>query len=257
MKVALITGASGGIGHAIAMSLLEKGYHVSVTGRKLHTLTGAFVSVDPAKVHCIEADATEFTSYSEVVEKTVERFGQLDLLVNSVGGGTLGQTLEKTTLESWNLAMNLNATSVYFTSQAALPYLVATKGTIINFSSILASRPVNGLGPYSASKAAVEMITKSLGLELSSKGIRVVCISPATIQTNFHTAAGMSAETAANYYSASAQTHPIGRVGVPEDISELVCFLADSDKAGFITGSVIHVDGGRMLTSAVATNLQK
>jgi len=257
MKVALVTGASGGIGHAIALSLLDKGYCVSVTGRNVQTLTAAFSSADSTRVLCIEADATDFSSYSTVVEKTVERFGQLDVLVNSVGGGTLGQTLEKTTLDSWNQAMNLNATSVFFTTQAALPHLAGTQGIVINFSSILASRPVNGLGPYSASKAAVEMITKSLALELAPKGIRVVCISPATIQTNFHTSAGMSPETAAAYYSASAQTHPIGRIGIPEDISELVCFLADSSKAGFITGSVIHVDGGRMLTSAVAANLQK
>jgi NAD(P)-dependent dehydrogenase (short-subunit alcohol dehydrogenase family) len=151
--------------------------------------------------------------------------------------------------------MNLNATSAFFTSQAALPYLIETRGTIINFSSILASRPVAGLAAYSASKAAVEMLTKSLALELAPKKIRVLCVSPATIQTNFHTSAGMSQETAAKYYEASVSTHPIGRVGVPEDISELVAFLADSKKAGFMTGCVIDVDGGRLLTSAVAANL--
>jgi 3-oxoacyl-[acyl-carrier protein] reductase len=151
--------------------------------------------------------------------------------------------------------MNLNATSVFFTSQAAMPYLIETRGTIINFSSILASRPVAGLAAYSASKAAVEMLTKSLALELAPKRIRVLCVSPATIRTKFHTSAGMSEETAAKYYEASASTHPIGRVGVPEDVSELVAFLADSSKAGFMTGSVIDVDGGRLLTSAVAASL--
>jgi short-subunit dehydrogenase len=255
MKIALITGASGGIGHAIAVKLLEDGYSVAVTGRSMETLLNSYASTEEGRVLCIEADSTKFRSYSEIVEKTVERFGQIDVLVNCVGGASLGQTLEKTTLDSWNYAMNLNATSVFFTTQAALPYLTATKGTVINFSSILASRPVPGLGPYSASKAAVEMLTKSLALELAPKKIRVLCVSPATIETNFHTSAGMSKETAAKYYAASASTHPIGRVGVPEDISELVAFLADSKKAGFMTGSVIDVDGGRLLTSAVAASL--
>ena len=252
MKVALITGASSGIGKSIAFRLLADGYSIAVTGRSLETLKTAYESVDPSRVCLIQADATEFGSYSAVVDETIAAFGSLDVLINNVGGGTFGQTIEKTTLADWNSSFNLNTTSVFFTTQAALPYLVESKGCVVNFSSILASRPVNGLGPYSAAKAAVEMLTKSLALELAPKGIRVLCVSPATIQTSFHTSAGMSQEAAAAYYEASADTHPIGRIGQSEDISELVAFLVDATKAGFMTGSVIHVDGGRLLTSAAA-----
>jgi NAD(P)-dependent dehydrogenase (short-subunit alcohol dehydrogenase family) len=106
-------------------------------------------------------------------------------------------------------------------------------------------------------KAAVEMITKSMAIELASKGIRVLCVSPATIQTGFHTSAGMSQEVAAAYYEASVSTHPIGRIGQAEDVAELVSFLADPVKAGFMTGSVINLDGGRLLTSAVAASLNR
>lgn len=256
MKVALVTGASGGIGKSIALRLLDEGYSVAVTGRNLATLKTAYESVDPSRVLLLEANATEFESYSRIVQATVETFGGLDLLVNNVGGGTLKQTIESTTLQEWNDSMNLNSTSVFFTIQSAVPYLKESKGTVINFSSILASRPISGLGPYSASKASVEMITKTVALELAPHGIRVLCISPATIQTGFHTSAGMSKEAAEVYYEASKSTHPIGRVGCVEDVSELVLFLADSKKSGFMTGSVIHLDGGRMLTSAVASQLR-
>jgi NAD(P)-dependent dehydrogenase (short-subunit alcohol dehydrogenase family) len=160
-------------------------------------------------------------------------------------------------VDAFYSAFQLNTASVFFTTQAALPYLKESRGAIVNFSSILASRPVAGLGPYSAAKAAVEMLTKTAALELAPFGVRVMCVSPATIQTGFHTAAGMSEIVAAAYYDSSKSTHPVGRVGQPEDISGLVAFLLDDTKAGFMTGSVVHVDGGRLLTSATATGLQQ
>jgi len=250
MKVALVTGASGGIGKEIVISLLNNGYKVAVTGRDITKLKNAFNLTD--NIIYIEVDIMKIGSYKNIFDIINENYGRLDLLVNNVGGGKIGETIENTTLEQWNEMITLNTTSVYFMIQNAIPYLTKTCGTIINISSILASRPAIGLGPYSAAKAAVEMITKTAALELAPKQIRVLCIAPATIQTNFHTNAGMSIESANKYYDASKETHPIGRIGKPEDISELVVFLADSTKAGFMTGSIISVDGGRSLTSSVA-----
>jgi NAD(P)-dependent dehydrogenase (short-subunit alcohol dehydrogenase family) len=255
-KVALITGASSGLGEAIAKALYAEGYSIAVTGRDEGRLRLAYLSYDDTRVYFIQADASNQSSYKTVVTQTVERFGKLDLLVNNVGGGVLGKTLAATTPADFADALQFNLGSVFFTSQAAAPHLIKTHGTIINFSSILASRPVAGLGPYSAAKAGVEMLTQTMAIELAPHQVRVLCVSPATIQTNFHTAAGMSPQAAAAYYEASKQTHPLGRVGQPEDISHLVVFLADRAKAGFMTGSVIHVDGGRLLTSATA-NLSK
>ena len=254
-KVALITGASSGLGEAIAKALYATGYSIAVTGRDAGRLRLTYLSYDETRVHFLEADATNTSSYKTIVEDTMDRFGRLDVLVNNVGGGTLGKTLQSTTVDDFNSAIQFNLGSVFFTSQAAAPYLTNTQGVIINFSSILASRPVAGLGPYSAAKAAVEMLTKTMALELAPSRVRVLCISPATIQTHFHEAAGMSPEAAAAYYEASKQTHPLGRVGQPGDISNLVVFLADPSNAGFMTGSVIHVDGGRLLTSATPASL--
>ena len=251
MKVALVTGGSSGIGKEIVLSLLKDGYCVAVTGRSMDRLIDAYRNEDIQYLHFIESDCMDIDKYQDVIYSIAERFDYIDLLVNNVGGGKLGETIEKTTIEQWNEMMTLNLTSSYFMSQAALKCM-KVGGAIINFSSILASRPVNGLGPYSIAKAGVEMMTKSLALELAPRNIRVICIAPATIQTSFHTSAGMSQESADKYYEASNKTHPIGRIGQPSDISELVVFLGDSTKSGFITGSVISVDGGRLLTSSTA-----
>jgi NAD(P)-dependent dehydrogenase (short-subunit alcohol dehydrogenase family) len=253
MKVALVTGGSTGIGKEIVLSLLKNNYKVAVTSRRMDKLIleySDYVKVNSMdNLHFIETDIMNINKYQDVIYSVVEQHGYLDLLVNNVGGGKFGETIEKTTIEQWNEMMTLNLSSAYFMTQAALKCM-APGACIINFSSILASRPVNGLAPYSIAKAGVEMMTKSLALELAPKNIRVLCIAPATIQTNFHTGAGMSQEIANKYYEGSAGTHPIGRIGQPSDISELVVFLADNTKAGFMTGSVISVDGGRMLTSS-------
>jgi NAD(P)-dependent dehydrogenase (short-subunit alcohol dehydrogenase family) len=249
MKVALVTGGSSGIGKEIVLSLLKSNYNVAVTGRSMDKLINSYREISNEYLHFIETDVMQIEKYQDVIYSVVERFGYIDLLVNNVGGGKFGETIEKTTLEQWNEMITLNLSSSYFMTQAMLK-CSAPNACIINFSSILASRPVNGLAPYSIAKAGVEMMTKSLALELAPRNIRVLCIAPATIQTNFHTGAGMSQEAADKYYEGSASTHPIGRIGQPKDISELVVFLGDNDRAGFMTGSVISVDGGRMLTSS-------
>jgi NAD(P)-dependent dehydrogenase (short-subunit alcohol dehydrogenase family) len=153
--------------------------------------------------------------------------------------------------------------SVWLTTQAALPFLQAAARAggpgatvaVINLTSIAGARPMTGLGPYCAAKAAADMLTRVQALELAPRGIRVVAVAPGTVATAFHEHAGMSAETAAAYYAASAGTHPIGRVGVPADVAELVAFLADGSKASFITGQTYYCDGGRLLTSSTAPQL--
>ena len=252
MKVALVTAGSGGIGKSIVDTLLNNDYYVAVTSRDMNKLKRVFSYVPTSKILYLETNLTNLNSCYDAVETTIHRFGQLNLLVNNAGGGTLHQTFENGTFQSFNETFDLNVKTVFFMTQYVIPYLIETKGCIVNFSSVLASRPVVGLGPYSAAKAAVEMLTQTAALELAPKKVRVLCISPATIQTEFHENAGMTHDQAQEYYKNAVSTHPIGRIGIPDDISQLVLFLADSSKAGFMTGSTIHVDGGRLLTSASA-----
>ncbi len=252
MPVALITGASGGIGRSTAEYFLQNNYNVAVTGRHLDTLQSTWKDWTSDRILLIEADSTNLDACAEIVEKTVNALGRLDVLVNTVGGGRIGQRIGSVSEKEWDDSFRLNCDSCFFTLQAATKELEKTRGCCINFSSILAHRPVPGFLPYTASKAAVEAITAAAALELAPKGIRVLCISPATIQTHFHESAGMSAQGAAEYYVAAKMTHPIGRIGTPEEIAKMVYTLVDS---GFMTGSVVHMDGGRMLTSAVASQM--
>lgn len=247
-RVALVTGGSSGIGRDIVQRFLAAGYNVAVTGRDGEKMARVFYGIPYERLYCIQADARNAELCYTVVSQVLERFGRLDVLINNVGGGAVGQTLISSTIASFNDMMALNARSCWFMMVAARTALIASRGCIINFSSVLAHRPVAGLGPYSASKAAVEMMTQTAALELAPYGVRVLCISPATVQTGFHVAAGMSSSAADAYYDASAKAHPLGRIGQPHDISDMVMFLAE--KAEFMTGSVLHVDGGRLLTSA-------
>jgi 3-oxoacyl-[acyl-carrier protein] reductase len=171
--------------------------------------------------------------------------------VNNVGGN-LNITDPLCDIEDWRRVFRLNLEVPMEINNTFIPIMRKNKwGRICHVSSISALEN-HGPPAYCAAKAAVEMLTQTAALELAKYKIRVLCIAPATIQTEFHVNAGMSTAQAEQYYASSVQTHPIGRVGVPSDISELVLFLADSSKSGFMTGTTIHVDGGRMLTSSSA-----
>lgn len=247
MKVALVTGASGGIGEQIARDLLAYGYYVAVTGRSLERLSAVWGN---EAVLLIEADATSVEDCKKSVATVFEKLGQLDVLINNVGGGALQQTLEAGSEAEFNRMMDLNIKSVFFMTQCAIPHLASTHGSIVNFSSVLASRPGAGLASYCASKAAVEMLTKCSALELASKGIRVNCVAPTATETHFHQSAGMTAEAAAAYYKKAATAHPLGKLSTVKDVSEATLFLCDSARAGSITGAILTVDNGRLLTSA-------
>jgi NAD(P)-dependent dehydrogenase (short-subunit alcohol dehydrogenase family) len=254
-RVALITGARSGIGHAVARQFLKEGWLVAVTGRNNITLRAAYFDVPDSSILYIAADSTNLDHCSTALNAVLSRFGRLDCLVNNVGGGTLKQTLLTTTPAEFNNSHLLNLSSVFFMTQAAIPALTETKGSIVNMSSVLATRPVPGLAPYCVHKAAVEMLTRSSAMELAPLQIRVNCVAPSVTQTDFHTNAGMSQTGAADYYSASATAHPLGRIGQSPDIATVTTFLADGDKSGFVTGTIIPVDGGRLMTMSTASGM--
>jgi len=254
---AIVTGASSGIGTAIAKSLLLEGYRIAAVGRDIKRLKEAFSDQTDDNVKFIIADLATLEGCSFCISASLSALetSSLNLLVNNAGGGVMSQQWGSGfNVEAFDSVFALNVRAPALLLNAAVPALIEARGVCVNLSSVAGQRPFNGLGAYCMSKAAIDMFTQSAALELASKGVRVVGVAPGTVSTNFHVKAGMSSETAAEYYKASALTHPIGRVGQAEDIANAVMFLI-SPKASFITGTTLVVDGGRLLTSSTAPQL--
>lgn len=255
MRTAIVTGASSGLGAAIATKLLADGFAVAVVGRSAERMKAALS--DHFSLHLIEADLSTPAGCGAAIELSLAalKATALDVLVNNADAGTIGQHLGAGfTIDAFDEVFGLNVRTPFMLIHAAVEALSRAKGVVVNLSSVAASRPFQGMVPYCASKAAVDMLTQGAALELAPRGVRVVGVAPGTIRTHFHERAGMSAETAASYYAASASTHPIGRVGEAADVASAVSFLVEP-RASFITGTTLVVDGGRLLTSATAPQL--
>ncbi|CAL5224921.1 g7687 [Coccomyxa viridis] len=250
-QAVIVTGASSGIGLGIALKYLSEGHDVILVGRNIEKLRGAIPTdfKGPGRSLFLAKDVSTLEGCKELIKEGIEMLGgRLDVLVNNAGAGKFDLKLADITPEDWLWHMNTNVNSVMYLTQMAIPHLEATKGNVVNISSIAAKRAVPGAPAYAISKAAVDALTTNSALELAPRGIRVNAINPATVVTNFFTSAGMSEDQAQAYMSKSAKTHPIGRVGTPADIAELCYFLTDNSKAGWITGQCIVADGGRILS---------
>ena len=249
-KVAVVTGASSGIGRATASLLAKNGATVVAVGRNEKELLalseGLKAKKGSVKIHL--ADVNEFSQIERMVSETVQNFGQIDILVNSAGVIKTG-SIENTTMDDWDKMMNLNVRSVFNLIQKCLPHLEATKGNIVNVSSVAGTRSFPGILAYCVSKAAIDQLTRCTALELAPKGVRVNAVNPGVVITNLHLRGGMDEESYKAFLAHAKETHPIGRPGKPEEVAELIAFLA-SDKAGWITGATYEIDGGRGQTCA-------
>ena len=178
-----------------------------------------------------------------LVDATVEKFGRLDILINNAGCGEFA-TIETTSLELYDRQMNINVRSVYHLTMLCVPHLIAARGNIVNVSSLLGTRSsAKGDAPYAMSKAAVNQMTCCVALELASKGVRVNSVNPGVTVTDFHARSGITGDDYVKFMEHQRETHPLGRVGDPEDTAQAIVFLA-STNASFITGEHLHVDGG-------------
>lgn len=252
-KRALVTGGSSGIGRACAVALARRGARVAVAARRRDRLeeTIALVSDAPRtaggpgrdRARAIAADLADAPSRERCVREAADFLGGIDVLVNAAGI-LEGGTIESTTLEDWDRTMEINVRSLFHLCRLALPHLTAPGGNIVNLSSVAGPRSYPGVLAYCVSKAAVDQLTRCLSLELAAKGIRVNAVNPGVVVTSLHRSGGMSEENYAAFLERSKTTHPIGRVGAPEEVADAVCFLA-SDAAGWITGVTLGVDGGR------------
>ncbi len=246
-KVALVTGGSSGLGKAIATAFALAGAKVVVTGRRAQEIAAAAEEIGAVGV---VGDARDPAAGARAVAACVERFGALTTLVNNAG--VIGNgSVEKTTREEWDRVVSISVDGTFETTRAAIPELRkhAAKGaSVLNFSSVAGNRPFAGLTAYCTAKAAVEMMTKCLALELAPDGVRVNAIAPGVIVTGLHTVTGAVADYPA-FLERGKITHPLGFVGAPEDAANLALFLS-SDAARWITGAIVPLDGGRALMSA-------
>jgi len=249
-KVAIITGASSGIGRAAATEFVKRGISVVAVGRNeadLASLRGETrESMGALKTHL--ADVTEFTQIDRLLAETVEHFGRLDILVNAAGI-IKGGNIENTSIDEWDRMMNINVRSVFYVMQKCVPHLEKTKGNVVNVSSVTGLRSFPNVLAYCVSKAAVDQLTRCSALELAPKGIRVNAVNPGVVVTNLHRRSGMTEADYEKFLANAKNTHPIGRAGEPAEVADLIYFLA-SENAKWITGATYSIDGGRALTCA-------
>ncbi len=246
-KIALITGATGGIGFEVAKHIGKEGATVIINGinndegaKRLAELKDAGINAE-----YMGFDVTNEDLVNENVKAIGEKFGKIDVVVNNAGGLGGRSRFEEMTTEFYRNVMALNLDSVFFVSRAAIPYLKkGTDPTIINFTSNAgwnAGGP--GAGIYGTSKAGVHTITRALAKDLAEYGIRVNAVSPGTIDTNFHI--GIKS-TKPEVFASWKNNIMLGRLGQPEDVASVVAFLASAD-AAFITAETIQIGGGQAL----------
>ncbi len=249
-RVVLVTGASSGIGRATALKFASEGCKTALVGRREGALAEVVKAIQAGngEAKAVVADVTREADIERAVRETVEAFGGIDVLVNAAGIIASG-TIETTRLEDWDYMMNVNTRAPFYLIQRALPHLVQRKGNVVNVSSVGGLRAFPGILAYCSSKAALDQLTHCIALEVAGLGVRVNAVNPGVVVTSLHRTSGMDEETYAQFLEHSKTTHPLGRVGQPEEVAELVFFLA-SPQAGWITGASYSIDGGRGQTCA-------
>ncbi|MDE1175101.1 MAG: SDR family oxidoreductase [Edaphobacter sp.] len=236
-KVALVTGAASGIGAAIARELSRAGARVVVADLNLDA--GQKVAAELQNAIAVAMDVTS----SQSIEKALEQVPQLDILVNCAGIGLVGD-ISKTAEEDFERVMRVNVNSIFLVTKAALPLLLASRGSIVNIGSVAGSVGVKQRFAYCASKGAVQAMTRQIAVDYP-KELRINCIAPGTVQSPFVEGylEKYHSQEKDKIRAELVARQPIGRLGTPEDIAALTRFLC-SKESEFINGAVIPIDGG-------------
>ena len=252
MKVAVVTGAARGIGLAISKKFLEEGYRVAILDIDQKTLSQTMKQVfDTNNVLGLECDVSEPDQVDQSVNRVVEEFGRIDVLVNNAGIAEFKPMLE-TTYEEWSRILAVNLNGPFICTQACAPFMLKNEGgSIVNIASISGLRASTLRIAYGTSKAALMHLTKQQAAELGNKGIRVNAIAPGPVDTamakKVHTA-----DIRSDYHDVI----PLNRYGLEEEIADAVWFLC-SDSASYINGQIIAADGGFDATGIGLTSLRQ
>ncbi|MFJ7406411.1 MULTISPECIES: SDR family NAD(P)-dependent oxidoreductase [unclassified Lysinibacillus] len=243
-QVLIVTGAGGGMGKAIIQGQLEQGNIVIGIDLSVASLTNlAHESLQTYEVNVLQEE-----SIQAITKEVFTKYGQIDGLVNALGIAQAATPIEQVTMDEWNRLMDVNVKSLFITTKAVVPYMKERKkGSIVTVASISAVRPRPGLQAYIASKGAAESFTRGLAIELASHQIRVNTIHPGPANTQMlaqFTAEGADAEQ--TKHDVFIQSVPLGRLVDPTDIAGAVNYLL-SDASTMVTGTTLHVDGGRGL----------
>ncbi|MBV68432.1 MAG: 3-oxoacyl-[acyl-carrier-protein] reductase [Pelagibacterales bacterium] len=239
-KNVLVTGAAGGIGSEIVKSMHSLGASIIISGsneKKLANFSNQFSS--PLLYY--PADLSKYDDIEQLVNNTLDKFNnKLDILINNAGI-TKDNLMLRMKDSDWSDVINLNLNSTFYLTKLFLRYMIKNRyGRIINISSVVGSSGNLGQANYSASKAGIEGMSKSIALEVASRNVTINCVAPGFIETE------MTKDILAKNEESLKNKIPMGRVGFPDEVASLVSFLA-SDEAGYITGQTIHINGGLYL----------
>lgn len=243
-RVALVTGASRGIGLAVARRIVQEGGRVCLTGRQQEGLDAAVAELGPDVAMAVAGSADDPDHQDASLAAVLERFGRLDVLVNNTGVNPSYGPLAEAELGALRKILEVNVlAALVWTRKACAAGLTREGGAVVNVASVAGIRPAAGIGFYGTSKAALMHLTQQLAVELAP-GVRVNAVAPAVVRTRFAGALfeGREAEVVEGY--------PLGRLGEPEDVAAAVAFLA-SDDASWITGQTLVIDGGLTLHGGI------
>jgi meso-butanediol dehydrogenase/(S,S)-butanediol dehydrogenase/diacetyl reductase len=241
MSVALITGASSGIGAAAAIAFAEAGWEVMAAGRDEGRLEEVADVSD--SIATWTGELLESVDCDELVADTIDEFGNIDCLVNSAGV-IVRANVADTSDEDWRFTMGINLDAVFYLSRAALPHLLKSTGSIVNVASDWGLKGGARAAAYCASKGAIVQLTKAMAIDHARDGLRVNAVCPGDIDTPMlGREAADEGTDLEDHLAEAAEVSPNGRIGTPEEVAALIVFLA-SDAATHITGTAIPIDGG-------------